>query len=297
MGYEMFKILVIDDDPMALAIASKTLEKQHYQVILAKNGQEGLEKIFQEAPDIVLLDIMMPRMSGIEVCARLRAGPRTADLPIIMLTAVSDSSTRQQAYQAGADDYITKGEPLQHMDGRIKMLIKQRILAHTRSWLAELPGSVSADQALRALLKANQPLAACYMNIIGLAAFNSLAGFKAGDQILWKLALILRELIKKDEQGDFVGHYGSDNFIVLTSPERAKPIAEWIVREFDAAVADIPQAHAPTLAIGIVIVKDSLMIHPGQIVGLGQSLLQRARAEPGNSFHIAECVPLDPAGG
>jgi len=291
MGYEMFKVLLVDDDPQFLKAYSKVLEKQHYQVIQATDGKEGLQKAFQEAPDIVLLDIMMPEMDGHEVCARLRASPRTADLPIMMLTALTGVSARQTAREMGADDFISKGEPIGNLDGRIKMLIKRRILAHTRSWLAELPGSVAADNALRAYLKADFPLAACYLDIDGLAAFNEHAGFEMGDRVLWRLARILLEQVN---EGDFIGHYGMDNFILLTTPERAEPMAQAVIQSFNIAMRDWSgsapaESGFPSLAIAIVIVPGGQSPHPGQVSDMAQSLLRQAKVDSGSSVRIATC--------
>jgi len=291
MAYETFKVLIIDDDPLILKLYSKSLRAQHYEVIEATNGAEGLEKAFREEPDIVLVDIMMPEVDGYEVCSRLRTAPSTADIPIMILTALEGVAARQKAYEMGADDFVTKSGPAHNIDGYIKMLIKRRILAHTRSWLAELPGSVAADYSLRARLTAGLPLAACYLDLDGLAGFNARAGFPEGDRILWQLARILQDHIKKGAVGDFVGYYGMDDFIILTTPERAEPLAQSIVQSFDAVMREgsggLPTAGGfPTLSIGIVIVEGNQALHPGQISDLGRSLLRQAKAEPGSSIRV-----------
>jgi diguanylate cyclase (GGDEF)-like protein len=296
MAYETFKVLIIDDDRVILKLYGTSLRAQHYEVIEANDGADGLRKAFQEAPDIVLVDIMMPEVDGYEVCARLRSAPRTADIPIITLTALEGIAARQKAHEMGADDFVTKGGPPKNIDGRIKMLIKRRILAHTRSWLAELPGSVAADYSLRARLAAGLPVAACYLNLDGLAAFNERAGFQEGDRVLWQLARILLGKVAEEDGGDFVGYYGSDDFIILTTPERAEPLAQAVVRAFDATMREwsggSPSAGGfPTLSIAIVIVEGGQAPHPGQVSDLGQSLLRQAKAEPGSAIRVARLPP------
>ncbi|MDY7039339.1 MAG: response regulator [Chloroflexota bacterium] len=293
MAYEMFKVLIVDDDPLIMKLYTNTLEAQHYEIIQATNGEEALKKAFQESPDIILLDIMMPGMDGHEVCSRLRAAPRTSDLPIIMLTALSGVAARQKALEVGADDFMTKKEPPSNIDGRIKMLIKQRILAHTRSWLAELPGSVAADYSLRAQLATGLSLAVCYVNLDDLAEFNERAGFQEGDRVLWQLARILLEKVREGDEGDFTGHYGGDAFVVITTPQRAEPLSQSIIQAFDAVMREwsggAPSARGfPTLSIAIIIIESGQSLHPAQIGGLGQSLLRQAKEEPGSTIRIAQ---------
>lgn len=291
MAYDTFKILIIDDDPHAVKLYALALLKQHYEVIEATSGKAGLEKAFQEDPDLVLLDIMMPGMDGYEVCHRLRASPRTADIPIMILTGLSGTAARQKAAEVGADDFVTKGEDLARLDGRIKMLIKQRILARTRSWLAELDGGVAIDRALRARLAAGLPLAVCYLDINSLASLNEWAGFEAGERVLWQLARILQRRVKEENQGDHVGYYGMDDFVVLTTPERAEPLAQSVMQAFDAIMHDWNDGASsgtsvPTLSAGIVLIENGRTIHPGQVSHLGQTLLRQAKTTPEHPVQV-----------
>lgn len=269
MAYDTFKVLIIDDDDDTLKLYGLALSRQHYEILEAHSGQEGLECAFREEPDVVLLDLMMPGMDGYEVCRRLRSAPKTADLPILILTNLSGASARQKAHELGADDFITKGEPLGHLDGRIKMLIKQRILAHTRSWLAELPGSVTADYVLRARLAAGQPTAVCHLDIQGLATFNERAGLEAGDRLLWTVARLLRDHMQDNAHGDFVAYCGQDDFVLIMDPARAPAVAQSLVESYHKAVRH--WADGMSLSVGIpelyaaVVILDGAEVHPAVI--------------------------------
>ncbi|MBN1584063.1 MAG: response regulator [Anaerolineae bacterium] len=290
MAYEMFKVLLVDDDPIIIKLYDKLLRDNHYQVIVAQDGQEALNKAFAESPDIVLLDIMMPKLNGYEVCTRLRAAPCTADLPIIILTAMTGTSARQKAAEIGADDFITKGESIHNVEGRIKMLLKRHIDAHTKSWLADLPGSVSTEHALRSHLEAGFALAACYLDLKGLNAFCQLAGYQEGDRILWKLAQILQRHVRETNQGDFVGHTGADHFTILTTPGRAEQLADLIVQSFDAAMhewAGASQDILPRLSIAIVMLQDNRSVHPSQVYDTARVLLQEAQNDRSHTVRVA----------
>jgi putative two-component system response regulator len=100
-------VLVIDDTPANLSLLNQLL-RPHYRVRLASNGSRGLELVAMQAPDLVLLDIMMPEMDGYEVCRRLKANPLTAGIPIIFLTAKVDAADEEMGFEVGAVDFIHK---------------------------------------------------------------------------------------------------------------------------------------------------------------------------------------------
>ncbi len=102
------KLLIADDEPAVRALVHATLEGDDYEILEAGDGEEALEVSRAEHPTLVLLDIMMPRLDGLEVCRRLKAGPETSDIVIVMLTAQAQERDRDHGLAAGADDYFTK---------------------------------------------------------------------------------------------------------------------------------------------------------------------------------------------
>lgn len=101
------KVLVVDDEANIRQVLKYNLELDGYEVIQAKDGEEALEKV-QHAPELILLDIMMPGIGGLEVCKQLKKDPATCKIPIFMLTARSQINDIEEAFRAGADDYLTK---------------------------------------------------------------------------------------------------------------------------------------------------------------------------------------------
>jgi two-component system alkaline phosphatase synthesis response regulator PhoP len=102
------KVLIADDEPDIVEILKYNLEKEGYQVVTAKDGDEALDKAKHNHPDLVVLDMMMPRKNGMEVCELLRAQPDFKDTLIMFLTALSDEATQLKGFSTGADDYVSK---------------------------------------------------------------------------------------------------------------------------------------------------------------------------------------------
>ncbi|MEO7174503.1 MAG: response regulator transcription factor [Saprospiraceae bacterium] len=119
-------ILVVDDDPDILEILTYNLRKENYQVITASNGQEGYDLAVKELPDLIILDIMMPEMDGVEVCRRLRKLPEMDHSIIAFLTARNEEFTQIAALDYGGDDYITKPIKPGVLLSRVKALLRRQ---------------------------------------------------------------------------------------------------------------------------------------------------------------------------
>src|SRR5882724_1991786 len=122
------KILLVEDDPQAVGILEPILISKGFSVTIARDGIEGLEKVRLVSPDIMLLDITMPRMDGIEVCRQVKEDNALRLTPIIMMTALSDFEKKLEALEAGADDFLNKPYNTVELVTRIKSLLKVKYL-------------------------------------------------------------------------------------------------------------------------------------------------------------------------
>lgn len=102
------KILIVDDSSTVLLLERMILSKGPYEVVSARDGQEGVEKAEAERPDLILMDVLMPRLNGFEACRRIRQGEHTRDIPVIMVSTRGELDSVEQGYASGCSDYVTK---------------------------------------------------------------------------------------------------------------------------------------------------------------------------------------------
>jgi adenylate cyclase len=139
MTERIWKILVVDDTPQNIKVLDAILSPRGYRVATARSGAEALQKVRDEAPDLVLLDIVMPGMSGYEVVQRLRDDPATRVLPVVMVTALGAQEEKVKAIEAGADDFLTKPVNQLELLARVKSLLRIKAYHDTiQSQAAEL---------------------------------------------------------------------------------------------------------------------------------------------------------------
>src|SRR5579871_4417543 len=122
------RVLVVDDVPSNIKLLEARLVAEYFDVDSAANGADALKRIDVQEPDIVLLDVMMPGMDGFEVCRRVKNNPRTAHIPIVMVTALDQTSDRVAGLDAGADDFLTKPVDDAALFARVRSLVRLKMM-------------------------------------------------------------------------------------------------------------------------------------------------------------------------
>jgi two-component system cell cycle response regulator len=148
------RVLVVDDVELNVKLLEAKLSSEYFQVIPAFNGPTALELADAELPDIILLDVMMPRMDGFEVCRRLKANPRTTDIPVVMVTALSDIADRLRGLEAGADDFLTKPVNDIALFARVRSLVRLKRMMEELRLREEICGRFGSQDEAQGLAEA-----------------------------------------------------------------------------------------------------------------------------------------------
>src|SRR4249919_3149124 len=248
-------ILVVDDDPDIARFVEVNLRSAGYDVAVAADGEEALEKAGELRPDLVLLDVMMPRIDGFEVAQRLRKNPQTANTSIIMLTAKALSADKVTGLQSGADDYIIKPfDPIELL-ARVKGTLRRAREMRNLSPLTGLPGNIRIQEEIERQVREEQDFAVLYCDLDNFKAYNDQKGFVRGDRLIQATARIVQDAVVEFAGSDgFVGHVGGDDFVAVVPPEIAEDVAKRIVERFDGEVQDFYEKE--DLARGHVEVED-----------------------------------------
>lgn len=229
-----YRILVVDDEPHIRQILKFTLERAGYQVFTAADGEEALACANDIKPNLVLLDVMMPKIDGYEVCRRMREDFTLNQIPVIMLSAKGDQQDKVNGLEGGANDYLVKPYSNEELLLRVKNVLDWNIKQKEANPLTGLPGNTAIERELKRRIAQHKPYAFCYIDIDNFKGFNDYYGYQKGDEIIGFLAGVLRKTIEKlGSREDFIGHIGGDDFVMIASPTRAEIMARYVVDEFD----------------------------------------------------------------
>jgi PleD family two-component response regulator len=234
------RILISEDEVHLREILRFQLESAGFEVVETQDGQDAVERAIREKPDLILLDVMMPRLSGYEACRRLRSELATRNTPIIMLTAKSESDDKLEGLRGGANDYVTKPWDRRELVQRIQNVLEWSRQQRSASPLTGLPGNVSITEELRRRIEREEPFAMLQVDIDYFKAFNDHYGYTRGDGAIQTVAMILTECSqRRGSEGTFIGHIGGDDFVVLTQPDIAEALGEEIISEFNRVTPEL----------------------------------------------------------
>ncbi|MDL2287312.1 response regulator [Eubacteriales bacterium OttesenSCG-928-G02] len=234
------KILVVDDTAFMAAVISKVLESANYKVIKASSGEEALEYLSTEKPDLILLDVVMTGMSGYDVLNVLRNDFRYNLIPIIMLTGQNEEEDKLKGLEMGADDYIVKPFNNKELLARVKNTLVRLERSRGANPLTGLRGNNDIETELAKRLDSDVSFAVLYFDLNNFKPYNDIYGFANGDLVIKLTADIISEnVVKLGSDKNFVGHIGGDDFVVVCESNEAIPISQSIIAEFDTKILSL----------------------------------------------------------
>jgi diguanylate cyclase (GGDEF)-like protein len=295
------RILIVDDIPDNIRVLSTMLADDGHQISAATNGRAALKLAESCAPDLILLDVMMPEMDGYAACAALKADPLLKSIPVIFITALGDVEDETRGLAVGAVDYITKPfkEAIVRLRVRTQLELKRQrdILAQLShiDGLTGIPNRRAFDERLdrdwRRAVRCGEPVAAAMVDIDHFKEYNDAYGHLAGDDCLRRVAGSLAEGIKR--AGDFVGRYGGEEFMCLLNALDAQGLAV-VAEKLRAGIValQIPHEASPvspwvTVSIGAAICRPGPETPPSELVALADLQLFAAKRVGRNQVSLA----------
>ncbi len=222
-------ILIVDDEMVSRYTVEVLLAQEGYTLVFAECGEEALEKAVKLIPDLMLLDVMMPGMDGFEVCQRLRANPRLAELPIVMITALDDRDSRLRGIEAGADDFMSKPFDRAELRARVRTITRlnryrrlieteeQLVYLANYDMLTSLPNRNLLLERLRQTLthacRSHQNVAILALDLDNFQMINDGVGHEVGDNMLREVAQRLTRTVSS--MGATVARLSGDEFVVI----------------------------------------------------------------------------------
>ncbi len=294
-------ILVADDDRITRELLAEILSTHGYRVETAEDGQEAVERVSRRGIDLVLLDIMMPRLTGLEACRLLKAMTAESFLPVVLVTVKTDGASRIEGLKIGADDYVCKPFEEKELLARVEAMLRIKRLHDHVAAAREKLDQMSLHDELTGLRnyrylhsrlteefkraeRYHEPLACALVDIDGLHAFNELGGRALGDGIIRTVADTLRTCVRDI---DVVARYGGEEFLVVlpnTHFSGAVSVAERMWRETSERRLEVPHRDSLRIAVSV-----GVGLYPSRDVRTRDALirsadgaLQQAKRDGGN---------------
>ena len=231
-------ILLADDDENVAAVVTRALMDGGYRFMRAATGPETLASAEKNAPDLILLDVQMPGLSGWRVLARLRESAATRTTPVMMLTSCGGIDEKVEGINLGADDYLTKPFSMDELRARVFGLLRRHREARSANPLTGLPGNPSIQAEVERRIAEGLPFGLIHADIDRFKAFNDAYGFARGDKAILSVAqVLLRSVTAAGEKEGFVGHIGGDDFALICSEDRVEHVATMAAASFDVRAA------------------------------------------------------------
>lgn len=231
------EILVVDDSPTMARLLEMGLTNAGLSVRIANDGRVGLQMALERCPDLVLADMMMPGLNGVELTQQLRDDPRTASCTIILVTAINDAAAKIEGFDAGADDYIVKPFDIAELLARVKGALRRAKVLRAQSPLTRLPGNVRIQEEIEVRVRRQTHFSLLYVDLDNFKAYNDKYGFLQGDRVIQMTARVLQDVaIELGGSEAFVGHVGGDDFVVIGELGQEQDLAEAVIARFDQAI-------------------------------------------------------------
>jgi len=230
----MSKVIVADDDTELAAMIAQRLGSEKFECHIANDGKAAFDTAKRRLPDIVILDIMLPKLSGYEVCRRMRRDPQLYKTPILVVTGLGDEPEVVHALQQGADDVITKPFRFDNLIQKTRALLAMKNSLDELHPVVDMVGTDAIKRHINHRLARDEHLAVCYIDIQHLRAFRNVHGTDRYTEVLRLGANVLKETRTGLEFYDsFLGYMGGKDFVAVMNMDQYEPYCRTVLSNFE----------------------------------------------------------------
>jgi PleD family two-component response regulator len=226
-------ILYADDHEEMRLMVRDVLGAAGHEVGLVADGGAALAAVREREPDLLVLDVMMPGVNGLEACRTVKSNPFTARIPVLMLTGEGRIESKVEGFDAGADDYLAKPFDSRELKARVNALLRLVRREADRNPTSGLPGGRAIEEEITRRIEAGLAIAVCYLDIDHFKPFADTFGFAVADVVIRGAgAAVVQAVATAGDPEDFVGHVGGDDFLIVTEASRAEAVVSECGRGF-----------------------------------------------------------------
>jgi PleD family two-component response regulator len=226
-------LLFADDNEDMRLMVRDLLQSIGHEVALAPDGLTALAAVQAREPDLMILDLNMPGMTGFEVCRAIKRNPFTSRIPVLMLTSQGDVDSKVEGFEAGADDYLPKPFDPRELRARVTALLRLVQREGDRNPTSGLPGGHAIEEELQRKVETGRPFAVLYLDFDNFKPFADFFGFNVADRVIREFGVALGEAayVRPGDAGaNFVGHIGGDDFLVIAAEGDPEALAREAAR-------------------------------------------------------------------
>lgn len=236
----MSKILIVDDDVDLAELVKTKLASEGYEVVVTNSGEGAFELAKKAKPEIAILDVMLPGVTGYQICRKIRIDPELYNTGILLLTALGEEPEVHHGLEQGADDYVIKPFKLENLVAKLESLKRLLESVERRNPLTNLPGTDALKRQINHRLARGTKIAVCYIDMVGFKAYSASRGKEGQSRCLTFMSKILTGFVQSaGVYESFITHMGGEHFAVLLNLEDYERFSNGLIEIFDQRVKEL----------------------------------------------------------